>query len=191
MKRIGSSTSQVPKRDDSREAVGDEIEAPSGNPLVPLGVKLQTTKGEKRMTKRIAIQVMTIAMCMGLANVMSTIAQARPQDEKTQSGKKKHDDKMKNDKMAGGKMAGDKMTTSKTTGSNITGDRMTTDKMAGDKMTSNSKMASSKTTGDKMTSSKMAGDKMAGDKATDDKMGNKTSKIDKTDDKGKIDEPKN
>ncbi len=38
------------------------------------------------MTKRIAVQVMTIAMCMGLANMLTTVAQAQPQDEKMQSG---------------------------------------------------------------------------------------------------------
>src|SRR5208283_1218381 len=113
------------------------------------------------MTKRIA--GMTIAMCLGLANVMTTIAQAQPQDEKTQSGEKMNDDKMKSDKMAGGKMT-------------------STGKMAGDKMTSTGKMA-----GDKMTSTgKMAGDKKAGDM-----MGTTKSKKDNTDDKGKMDEPKN
>jgi pentapeptide MXKDX repeat protein len=55
------------------------------------------------MTKRIAILVMAIGMSLGLANRVTTIALARPQDDKMQS-----DDKMKNDKMKDDKMAGDK-----------------------------------------------------------------------------------
>ena len=54
------------------------------------------------MTKRIAILVMAMGMSMGLANRLTTVALAQPQDEKMQS-----DEKMKDDKMAGDKMAGD------------------------------------------------------------------------------------
>jgi pentapeptide MXKDX repeat protein len=55
------------------------------------------------MTKRIAILVMAMGMCLGLANRVTTIALAQPQDDKMANDKMK-DDKMKDEKMAGDKM---------------------------------------------------------------------------------------
>ena len=56
------------------------------------------------MTKRIAILVIAMGMSIGLANRVTTIALAQPQDDKMQSDGNMKDDKMKDDKMAGGKM---------------------------------------------------------------------------------------
>jgi hypothetical protein len=41
-------------------------------------------KGEKVMTKRIAIQLMAVAILMGLANMLPTAAQAQPRGNNTQ-----------------------------------------------------------------------------------------------------------
>jgi len=52
------------------------------------------------MKRRIAMLVLVMGMCWGLADRATTQALAMPQDDKMQSG-----DKMKDDKMAGDKMA--------------------------------------------------------------------------------------
>ena len=56
------------------------------------------------MTKRIGILVMAMGMSLGLANRVTTIALAQPQDDKMQSDDKMKDDKMKDDKMKDDKM---------------------------------------------------------------------------------------
>jgi pentapeptide MXKDX repeat protein len=79
------------------------------------------------MTKRIAILVMAMAICMGLANRVTTVALAQPQDDKMQSGDKMKDEKMKDDKMAGDKMG-------KKKSKNHKKDKMKSDKMKDEKM---------------------------------------------------------
>jgi len=51
------------------------------------------------MTKRIAILVMAMGMSLGLANRVTKVGLAQPQDDKMQSDDKMKDDKMKDDKM--------------------------------------------------------------------------------------------
>ena len=53
------------------------------------------------MTKRSAILMLAMGMCMGLATPVTTISVARPQDDKTQTQDK---DKVNHSKMSGGKM---------------------------------------------------------------------------------------
>jgi pentapeptide MXKDX repeat protein len=92
-------------------------------------LEIQTTKGVKIMTRRIAILVTAIGMSIGLASRVTTNALAQPQDEKVRS-----DDKMKDDKMAGDKMEhNDKMAKKK----KKSGKK---DKMAHDKMSDQDKM---------------------------------------------------
>ena len=89
------------------------------------------TKEQQSMTRRIAILVMAMGMSLGLAKRVTTIALARPQDDKMHS-----DDKMKDDKMAGDKMAGDKMSkkSKKHKKDKMADDKMKDDKMKDDKM---------------------------------------------------------
>ena len=51
------------------------------------------------MKKRLAILVLMMGMCMGLASQLTTTSIARPQDDKMQG-----QDKMNDNKMSGGKM---------------------------------------------------------------------------------------
>ena len=93
------------------------------------------------MRKRIAVVVLAVGMCGGLATGLTMEAMSAPQDDKMQShdkmkDEKMKDEKMKDEKMKDGRMTGDKMAkkSGKKKKDKMAGEKMKDEKMRKDKM---------------------------------------------------------
>ena len=83
------------------------------------------------MRKQVAVLVLAVGMCSGLANGLTMAATPAPQDDKMQSQGKMKDEKMKDGKMTGDKMAkkSGKHTKDKMASGKMKDERMKKDKM--------------------------------------------------------------